>query len=114
MANPKKKSSKKADEADSDSQEKKRALFQKATGLLGYHPDYEDREREAYRQMKEQLLEQLTEEELKSYHFWRSRDWCGTNWEEKDMARIKRILEDRNNPPYRKPSLWRRALQLFS
>lgn len=69
MANPKKKTSKKADEANSDSQEKKRALFQKATvewvkskgktelfptqsdldkkrelfqkaaGLLGYHPD---------------------------------------------------------------------------
>ena len=39
MANPKKKTSKKADAADSDSQEKKRALFQKAAGLLGYHPD---------------------------------------------------------------------------
>ena len=136
MANPKKKTSKKAYEADSDSQEKsdldkKRELFQKAAGLLGYHPDepldvdcsypgpegynteYEDREREAYRQMKEQLLEQLTEEELKDYHFWRSRDWCGTNWEEKDIARIKRILEDRNKPPYKEPSLWRRILQLI-
>ena len=44
MANPKKKTSKKAAEADSDSQEesdldKKRELFQKAAGLLGYHPD---------------------------------------------------------------------------
>jgi len=39
MANPKKKTSKKTDAADSDSQEKKRALFQKAAGLLGYHPD---------------------------------------------------------------------------
>ena len=39
MANPKKKSSKKADAADSDSQEKKRALFQKATGHLGLNPD---------------------------------------------------------------------------
>ena len=37
MANPKKKTSKKTDAADSDSQEKKRALFQKAA--LGYHPD---------------------------------------------------------------------------
>ena len=137
MANPKKKTSKKADEANSDSQEKsdldkKRELFQKAAGLLGYHPDepldvdcyypgpegynteYEDREREAYRQMKEQLLEQLTEEELKEYHFWRSLDWCGTNWEEKEMARIKGILENRDKPPYRKPSLWRRILHFFS
>ena len=93
--------------------DKKRELFQKAAGLLGYHPDDEDREREAYRPMKEQLLEQLTEEELKEYHFWRSRDWCGTNWEEKDMARIKRILEDRNKPPYREPSLWQRLLQFL-
>lgn len=71
MAHPKKKSSKKADEADSDSQEKKRALFQKATGLLGYHPYDEDREREAYRQMKEQL----TEEELEFVYLDRSTDW---------------------------------------
>ena len=35
MANPKKKTSKKADEADSDSQEKKRALFQYS--LRAYH-----------------------------------------------------------------------------
>ena len=49
--------------------------------------------------MKEQLIEQLTEEETKEYHFWRSRDWCGTNWEEKDMARIKSIFENRDNPP---------------
>ena len=117
MAKPKKNSNK-TDVADSDSQEKsdldkKRELFQKAAGLLGYHPDDEDREREAYRQMKEQLLEQLTEEELKEYHFWKSLDWCGTNWEEKEMARIKRILENRDKPPYRKPSLWRKMLHFL-
>ena len=91
-------------------QYKSRETYQNAAGLLfGLSQDDEHD-----RLIKEQLLGQLTEKELKSYHLRRSGDWCGTNWEQKDMARIQRILEDRNKPPYRKPSLWRRALQLFS
>ena len=90
-------------------QYKAREAYQNAAGLL-FRLSQDD---EHDRLIKEQLLEQLTEEELKEYHFWRSLDWCGTNWEEKDMARIKRILEDRNKPPYKEPSLWRRILHLF-
>ena len=91
-------------------QYKAREAYQNWAGLLfGLSQDDEHD-----RLIKEQLLGQLTEKELESYHLRRSYDWCGTNWEEKDMARIKRILEDRNKPPYREPSLWRRMLQLFS
>ena len=52
---------------------------------------------------RQPLLGKLTEYELKILEIERSLDWCGTNWEEKDKARIERILESRT--PAKKPLL---------
>ena len=49
------------------------------------------------------LLGSLTKDELKIFEIERSLDWCGTDWEEKDEARIERILESRT--PAKKPLL---------
>ena len=47
------------------------------------------------------LLGKLTKRELKIFELERSLDWCGVGWEEKDKARIERILESRT--PAKKP-----------
>ena len=52
---------------------------------------------------KKALLDRLTEDELETLAIERSWDWCGTNWEQKDKARIERILESRT--PAKKPLL---------
>ena len=52
---------------------------------------------------KKALLDRLTEDELETLAIERSWDWCGTNWEQKDKARIERILADRT--PAKKPLL---------
>ena len=44
----------------------------------------------------EALLDSLTQEELDALAVMRSYDWCGTDWENQEMSRIKRILEARN------------------
>ena len=105
-------------------QYKSRETYQNAAGLLfGLSQDDEHD-----RLIKEQLLGQLTEKELESYHLRRSGDWCGTNREERDIRRIKTILAARNNPDYKgfaveylqsqidewkPPSLWQRLLQFL-
>ena len=105
-------------------QYKSRETYQNAAGLLfGLSQDDEHD-----RLIKEQLLGQLTEKELKSYHLRRSGDWCGTNREERDIRRIKTILAASNNPHYKgfaveylqsqvdewkPPSLWRKILHFL-
>ena len=55
---------------------------------------------------KKALLDRLTEDELETLAIERSWDWCGTNWEQKDKARIERILADRTpRTPAKKPLL---------
>ena len=55
---------------------------------------------------KKALLDRLTEDELETLAIERSWDWCGTNWEQKDKARIERILADRTpRSPAKKPLL---------
>ena len=55
---------------------------------------------------KKALLDRLTEDELETLAIERSWDWCGTNWELKDKARIERILADRTpRSPAKKPLL---------
>ncbi len=46
------------------------------------------------------LLKRLTKDELEILAIERSWDWCGTDWEEKDKARIKKILRARTNDSY--------------
>ena len=46
------------------------------------------------------LLKRLTKDELEILEIERSWDWCGTDWEEKDKARIKKILRARTNDLY--------------
>ena len=41
------------------------------------------------------LLGKLTEDELEIFEIERSLDWCGVGWEERDKARVERILESR-------------------
>ena len=45
---------------------------------------------------KEALLDSLTKEELRTLEMDRSYDWCGTNWENKELSRILRIVGERN------------------
>ena len=45
---------------------------------------------------KEALLGSLTKEELRTLEMQRSYDWCGTNWENKELSRILRIVGERN------------------
>ena len=49
------------------------------------------------------LLGKLTEDELEIFEIERSLDWCGVGWEERDKARVERILESRT--PAKKPLL---------
>ena len=52
------------------------------------------------------LLKRFTKDELETLKLERSWDWCGTNWEQKDKARIERILADRTpRTPAKKPLL---------
>ena len=44
----------------------------------------------------ESLLDSLTKEALDALEVSRSYDWCGTDWENQEMSRIKRILDARN------------------
>ena len=52
---------------------------------------------------RQPLSGSLTKDELKIFELERSFDWCGVGWEEKDRARIERILESRT--PAKKPLL---------
>jgi hypothetical protein len=45
---------------------------------------------------KEALLDSLTKEELRTLELERSYDWCGTNWEDKELSRLSRILGERS------------------
>ena len=45
---------------------------------------------------KEALLDSLTKEELRTLEIDRSYDWCATNWEDKELSRILRIVGERN------------------
>ena len=62
------------------------------------------------RQSKQAVLESLTKDELKTLEIERSFDWCGTDWEAKDKARIERILESRTPA---KESLLKRLLSFL-
>ena len=44
----------------------------------------------------EALLDSLTKEELRTLEMERSYDWCGTNWEDKELSRILRIVGERS------------------
>ena len=50
------------------------------------------------------MIEKLTKDELETLAIERSWDWCGTNWELKDKARIERILADRTPRTPRSPA----------
>lgn len=52
---------------------------------------------------RQPLLGKLTEDELAIFEIERSLDWCGVGWEERDKARVERILESRT--PTKKPLL---------